>query len=52
MEFDEAQQLFFVRTAYGTSDEVLEQLREARISLEDTFVGRAALEAGRCRSPT
>ena len=26
MEFDEAQQSFFVRTAYGTSDAVLEQL--------------------------
>jgi len=45
MEFDEAQQLFFVRTAYGTSDAVLEQLKNARISLEDTLVGRAALEA-------
>ena len=44
MEFDEAQQRFFVRTAYGTSDEVLERLRNAEISLHDTFVGRAALE--------
>jgi len=45
MEFDDAQQLFFVRTAYGTSDAVLEQLKNARISLENTLVGRAALEA-------
>ena len=45
MEFDEAQQCFFVRTAYGTSDEVLQQLRVAVISLHDTFVGRAAIEA-------
>ena len=44
MEFDESAQRFFVRTAYGTSDEVLENLRQARISLHDTFVGRAALE--------
>ncbi len=44
MEFDEAQQCFFVRTAYGTSDEVLERLRKVVISLHDTFVGRAALE--------
>jgi signal transduction histidine kinase/ActR/RegA family two-component response regulator len=44
MEFDEAQQLFFVRTAYGTSDEVLDKLRQANISLHHTFVGRAALE--------
>jgi signal transduction histidine kinase/CheY-like chemotaxis protein len=45
MEFDEAQQLFFVRTAYGTSDVVLDKLRRARITLDDTLVGRAALEA-------
>ena len=44
MEFDVAQQLFFVRTAYGTSDIVLEQLRNARITLDGTLVGRAALE--------
>ena len=44
MEFDEDQQLFFVRTAYGTSDEVLEHLRDARISLDGTLVGRAAKE--------
>ena len=46
MEFDEAEQHFFVRAAYGTSDETLDQLRHADISLLDTFVGRAAL-AGR-----
>ena len=45
MEFDEAEQHFFVRTAYGTSDETLDRLRHADISLHDTFVGRAALEA-------
>ncbi len=45
MEFDEAQQSFFVRTAYGTSDAVLEQLRNVTISLHGTFVGRAAMEA-------
>ncbi len=45
MEFDEDQQLFFVRTAYGTSDVVLDKLRQARITLDDTLVGRAALEA-------
>ena len=44
MEFDEAEQHFFVRTAYGTSDETLERLRNVEISLHDTFVGRAALE--------
>ena len=45
MEFDEAEQHFFVRTAYGTSDEVLDRLRKAKISLHDTLVGRAAIEA-------
>ncbi len=44
MEFDEAEQHFFVRTAYGTSDETLERLRNVEISLHGTFVGRAALE--------
>jgi signal transduction histidine kinase/ActR/RegA family two-component response regulator len=44
MEFDETQQRFIVRTAYGTSDEVLDKLRRANISLHHTFVGRAALE--------
>ena len=44
MEFDETQQVFFVRTAYGTSEDVLEQLRNARITLEHTLVGRAAHE--------
>ena len=45
MEFDEAEQHFFVRTAYGTSDEVLDRLRKVKISLHDTLVGRAAKEA-------
>ena len=45
MEFDEAEQHFFVRTAYGTSDEMLDRLRKVEISLHDTFVGRAAMEA-------
>jgi signal transduction histidine kinase/ActR/RegA family two-component response regulator len=44
MEFDEAEQHFFVRTAYATSDETLDRLRNVEISLYDTFVGRAALE--------
>jgi signal transduction histidine kinase/ActR/RegA family two-component response regulator len=44
MEFDEAGQHFFVRAAYGTSDETLDRLRNAEISLHHTFVGRAALE--------
>ena len=44
MEFDEAQEHFFVRTAYGTSDEVLERLRNVKISVHETFVGRAAME--------
>ena len=34
-----------MRTAYGTSDAVLEQLRNVTISLHGTFVGRAAFEA-------
>ncbi len=45
MEFDNEQQLFFVRTAFGTSNAVLERLQNARITLEGTLVGRAAREA-------
>jgi signal transduction histidine kinase/DNA-binding response OmpR family regulator len=42
MEYDEATSLFRVRTAYGTSPEVLERLRESRIHVGETFVGRTA----------
>ena len=44
MVYDSEQELFFVRTAYGTSDAVLSELREARISIDHTLVGRAARE--------
>jgi signal transduction histidine kinase/ActR/RegA family two-component response regulator len=44
MEYDPQQQLFFVRTAYGTSDAVLTKLRSAKISIDRTLVGRAARE--------
>jgi signal transduction histidine kinase/CheY-like chemotaxis protein len=42
MEFDEASGLFGVRTAYGTSPEVIEALRAAEIHIDRTWVGRAA----------
>ena len=42
MEFDEQTSLFRVRTAYGTSPEVLDQLRRSRIDLHESFVGRSA----------
>jgi signal transduction histidine kinase/DNA-binding response OmpR family regulator len=42
MEYDEETQLFRVRTAYGTDPEVIERLRQSRIHVEETFVGRAA----------
>jgi signal transduction histidine kinase/DNA-binding response OmpR family regulator len=42
MEFDEATGLFGVRTAYGTSLEVIEALRAAQIHIDRTWVGRAA----------
>ena len=42
MEYDAATRLFRVRAAYGTSDEVLEQLRRARIHADETWVGRCA----------
>jgi signal transduction histidine kinase/ActR/RegA family two-component response regulator len=44
LEFDEADQGFRVRKAYGTSAELLEQLSRTRIDLHGTLVGRTATE--------
>jgi signal transduction histidine kinase/DNA-binding response OmpR family regulator len=41
-EFDEDAKEFRIRTACGTSPEVLDALRRTRIGLEDTFLGKAA----------
>src|SRR5499427_5801210 len=41
-EFDEDAQEFRIRTACGTSPEVLDALRRTRIGLDDTFLGKAA----------
>ena len=41
-EFDEDAKEFRIRTACGTSPEVLDGLRSTRIGLEDTFLGKAA----------
>jgi signal transduction histidine kinase/ActR/RegA family two-component response regulator len=43
MEFDEEEQAFHVRTAYGSSDTMLAQLRAVTISRDSTLVGRTAL---------
>jgi len=42
LEYDASTEEFRVRTAFGTSDEVLEALRGTRIGLRGTLVGRAA----------
>ncbi|WP_020143426.1 response regulator [Terracoccus sp. 273MFTsu3.1] len=42
MEFDRSTGLFRVRTAYGTSEEVIDALRAAEIHIDRTWVGRAA----------
>ena len=47
MEYDEADQAFHVRTAYGSSEAMLQQLRAVTISRDATLVGRTAL----ARSP-
>ena len=41
-EFDEGAREFYIRTACGTSPEVLDLLRRTRIGLDDTFLGKAA----------
>ena len=42
MEYDEADQAFHVRTAHGSSEVMLEQLRAVTISRDATLVGRTA----------
>ena len=41
-EFDDKSQEFHIRTAYGTSDELLEALRATKVRVDNTLVGRAA----------
>jgi signal transduction histidine kinase/DNA-binding response OmpR family regulator len=41
-EFDEAAREFRVKTVCGTSQEAFDALRRARISLDGTFIGKAA----------
>ena len=41
-EFDPATQEFHVRTCYGTSEQLVENLRATRIHVDETLVGRAA----------
>ena len=52
MEFDDQRQEFAVRAAYGTSDELIDELRRTPIDVNHTFVGRAALAGVRCRNRT
>jgi signal transduction histidine kinase/ActR/RegA family two-component response regulator len=42
MEFDDQRAEFAVRAAFGTSPELMEQLRQTPIRLTETLVGRAA----------
>ncbi len=44
MEYDESGDSFHVRAAFGSSSDLLEQLRAITIDRESTLVGRAALE--------
>jgi signal transduction histidine kinase/ActR/RegA family two-component response regulator len=44
MEYNEADDSFEVRTAFGSSDRLLERLRSITIRRESTLVGRAALD--------
>ncbi|WP_460662723.1 hybrid sensor histidine kinase/response regulator [Kribbella swartbergensis] len=42
MEYDDETQCFLVRSVYQTAPTVIERLRETRIHLDETLVGRAA----------
>jgi signal transduction histidine kinase len=44
MEYDQDDESFAVRAAYGSSDELLDALRHIRIRADSTLVGRAALD--------
>ena len=44
MEYDEATDTFLVRTAYGTSEALVAELRATTIRRDSTLVGRAATE--------
>ena len=44
LELDTEAREFQVRAAYGSSQELLDALQRAKISLDDTLVGRACLE--------
>jgi signal transduction histidine kinase/CheY-like chemotaxis protein len=41
-EFDDESREFRIRTAYGTSEELVAALRNTRVGLQDTLVGHAA----------
>ncbi len=51
MDYDEATRLFRVRTAWGTQPEVLSRLQAVRIHLDETLVGRAALDGSPVQVP-
>ena len=52
MQYVESERCFSVRTTHGTSDELVRELREIRIRIDSTLVGRAASKAVRCRFTT
>jgi len=43
-EYDDAEEAFVLRTAYGTSAKLVDALRRTHIGLHETLVGRAAKE--------
>lgn len=51
MEYDEDSSLFRVRTAVGTSPEVIKALKETRIHVDETVVGEAALSGSPIQVP-
>ncbi len=50
-EFDEVAEQFHLRTAFGTSEELIHVLRGLEVGLHETFVGRAALERKSAQVP-
>jgi len=44
MEYSDRERCFMVRSVYGTDSSVVNRLRSIRVDLDETLVGRAALE--------
>ena len=50
-EFDDETELFGIRASFGTGEELVERIRQVRIHLRETFLGRAAASGEPAQAP-